>query len=99
MPTLGKKLGRWKVGLAFAAVTIAFVIQGVLLTKTINDVNHDRVVSCRHTYEGVREIFRPFFRPVAVRTKKEKQDIRKFNRTVDHLKARCGKQTGVKGSP
>src|SRR4051812_49774044 len=90
---------RWQVGLAFAVVTIAFVIQGVLLKLTIDDVNHDRVVSCQHTYEGVREIFRPFFRLAAERTAKEKRDIRKFNHTVDHLKARCGTQTGVKGSP
>lgn len=88
----------WQVVLAFIAVTTAFVIQGILLTQTINDVNHDRVVSCERTYEGVREIFKPFFTPLDTQTPKQRRDIAKFNRRIETLKSRCGIQTGTKGT-
>lgn len=77
---------------AFVALTIAFTAQGLLLERTIGEVQHDRVISCRHTYEGVREIFKPFFLPAKARTAKERHDIRKFNRRVDRLKANCDVQ-------
>ena len=59
----------------------------------IDDIQSSRVESCERTYEGVREIFRPFFRPPEKRTRKQRRDVAKFNRTVDRLKARCDVQT------
>jgi hypothetical protein len=94
MPTQTVSLHRWQIVAAFISVTTAFVVQGVLLTQTINNVNHDRVVSCQRTYEGVREIFKPFFQPPKQRTHKQSRDIGKFNHRVDELKGRCDIQTG-----
>ena len=99
MPRQPVQFQRWQIGIAFAFVTVAFTIQGAFLLNLINDVNHDRLVSCRRTYEGVRAVFTPFFRPVKARTAKERHDIAKFNRIVERLKARCDKQITTKGTP
>lgn len=56
--------------------------------QRISDIRSVRIVSCHQTYEGVREIFRPFF-PPAPRTVKQQRDLDKFNRTIDQLKTRC----------
>lgn len=99
MPRRVVVLHRWQIAVAFIALTVAFVVQGVLLKQTINDVNHSRRISCERTYEGIRDVFRPFFRPPLVRTAKERRDIRKFNRIINGLKARCDKQVAAKGTP
>lgn len=57
-----------------------------------NDIQRSRVESCELTYEGIRQVFRPFFRPKDQRTPKEQRDIRKFNRRIDALKASCPEQ-------
>lgn len=59
----------------------------------IEEIQNARRVSCERTYEGVREVFIPFFRPIKERTKAEQKDIDLFNKTVDGLKKRCDKQT------
>lgn len=92
MPRHVVVIRRWQVALAFLAVTVAYVVGLVLLERLVHRVNHERVVSCQRTYEGVREVFRPFFRKPAVRTAKEQRDIAKFNATVDRLKERCSVQ-------
>lgn len=77
-------------------------------SRTLADQNHalivanqrrdaerqaSRVASCRQTYEGIRQVFQPFF-PPAPRTASQQHDIDKFNQTIDTRKARCGQQTG-----
>lgn len=59
----------------------------------VNDIQNSRVKSCKRTYEGVREIFSPFFPKKHQQTKKEKINIHKFNHTINFLKNRCSKQT------
>lgn len=60
----------------------------------IREIQESRVSSCRQTYEGIRDVFKPFFRPMTDRTAKERKDIRKFNRVINRLKAGCDTQTG-----
>lgn len=59
----------------------------------VNDIQNSRVKSCKRTYEGVREIFAPFFPKKHHRTKTEKANINKFNHTITFLRNRCSKQT------
>lgn len=61
------------------------------------EVQRSRVESCQRTYEGVREIFRPFFPPLKQATPKQRRDRRKFNRRVNQLKAHCPAQTHASG--
>jgi hypothetical protein len=80
--------------LMLVGVVIALGIIGyVINAHRIHDIQHDRLVSCQRTYEGVREIFRPLFHPV--RSVEQAENIQKFNHSVDRLKARCAHQTGV----
>jgi hypothetical protein len=88
----------WQIAVAFIAITLAFVAAAGWLTHQQREIQRQRITSCKHTYEGVREIFRPFFRPAPARTTKERHDIRKFNRIVDQLKAQCDKQITTKGT-
>lgn len=67
--------------------------------ERLMDIQQERLESCRRGYEGVRQVFRPFFSPPGKRKPAERKTIRKFDRIVDHLKAHCSVQTGVKGSP
>lgn len=67
--------------------------------ERLDDINRDRVVSCVRTYEGVREVFKPFFRAKSQRTRREQRNVDRFNERVDELKARCGQQTGVRRQP
>jgi hypothetical protein len=53
----------WQIAVAFIAITLAFVVAAGWLTHQQREIQRQRVTSCKHTYEGVREIFRPFFRP------------------------------------
>lgn len=59
------------------------------------EIQEARLSSCRQTYEGIREVFRPFFPPAAHRTAEQRRDVRKFNQTIDRRKAQCGRQTGT----
>lgn len=60
-------------------------------SKRIEEIQASRGYSCRQTYKGVREVFRPFFK------KAPKASIQKFNQTVDALIVGC--QTQVKPKP
>lgn len=101
MPMHVVTVKRWQVVGAFLAVAASFVYGAWVFTgynnDRIRDIQQNRLVSCEQTYEGVREVFRPFFRPFKERTAKERRDIVKFNDTVDRLKARCDVQVATKG--
>lgn len=58
----------------------------------IDDIQKSRIESCRSSYEGVRQVFKPFFRSKSQRTAKEQRNIEKFNRKVDDLKSTCPEQ-------
>lgn len=93
MPMKEITLRRWEVIGSFIAVAAAFVVGAIIFTgynnDRIRDIQFSRLVSCRQTYEGVRQVLRPFFRPLSERTPKERRDIEKFNDTVDKLKSQC----------
>jgi hypothetical protein len=55
----------------------------------INEIQSNRLETCKEIYRGVRKVFRPFF-PPPPRTKQQVDDIEKFNLTVDKLVASCG---------
>jgi len=57
----------------------------------IAEIQQSRVDSCRRTYEGVREIFRPFLQPG--QTPQQAASWEKFNQSIDTLKAKCKAQT------
>jgi hypothetical protein len=97
---------RWQIFISFAAVTIAYCVGLWLIVhvqndvnkknhERIEDINSDRVVSCKRTYEGVREVFRPFLPPVKKRTAEQAKDINTFNHRINFLKRHCPTQTGV----
>lgn len=91
---------RWSVRhSAFSAFLLAVILSSALAVylndQRVNDIQKDRVKSCQRTYEGVREVFKPFFRTKRLRTEKEQANVDKFNARIDELKAGCGDQTGV----
>jgi len=58
----------------------------------IGDIQRSRIESCQKTYEGIREVFKPFF-PNPPRTQKQIDNLEKFNTTINTLKKACDKQT------
>lgn len=67
--------------------------------EVITQIQESRVISCRHTYEGIRQVFLPFFPPKGQRTRAQVQNLDKLNRTVNRLKARCDEQTATEEMP
>lgn len=62
----------------------------------IADIQLARIESCEKTYEGIREVFSPFF-PKPPLTKQQVDNLERFNTTIVTLKAGCVKQTGQEG--
>lgn len=60
--------------------------------QRIADIQKSRVASCEQTYEGIRQVFKPFF-PPPPRSAAQQADLDKFNRTIAKRKAQCVKQT------
>ena len=81
---------------AFIAVTLLFFLTLAGFAWVINDIQNSRESSCRQTYNGIREVFRPFF-PEPPRTKEQQADLDKFNNTIDRLMSGCSKQINGKG--
>lgn len=81
----------------FTLLTVYVLVQASSLSEAnrtrITEIQESRVASCRQTYEGIRDVFRPFFRPIKERTAEEQADIDKFNDAVDQRKAACAQQT------
>lgn len=77
----------------YLALGVLLVLGWVANSHRIHEIQSSRTVSCERTYEGIREVFRPFFRPPDKSTPKEKADQLKFNITIDRLKKNCSKQT------
>lgn len=99
-----KRVYRWWQGLQHRKALAGFLIlaaglvyaihtQSVQTSQRVAEIQHSRIVSCRQTYEGVRQVFLPFFPPRKDRTKDQRYLVRKLNTTVDRLKDRCRQQT------
>lgn len=73
------------------AFTAALVFAWQANNNRISDIQHARKASCERTYEGIREVFKPFF-PKHPKGK-QLRDEQKFNRTINGLKAHCTIQT------
>lgn len=74
--------------------------QGVVTKKLakqnenrIQEIQAARIASCKSTYEGVRQVFKPFTQGP------QTPAIKKFNNRIDQLKANCPIQTHVKKKP
>lgn len=65
--------------------------QSTQLRRQDTEIQESRILLCRQTYEGIREVFRPFFPPKKGRTAEQQKDLDKFNNTVDDLKTKCDK--------
>lgn len=61
----------------------------------ISEIQQSRVDSCKGTYRGIKEVFKPFF-PAAPRTNEQQADLDKFNQTINRLQKGCVKQTKAK---
>lgn len=55
------------------------------------EIQDSRVESCKKTYEGISNVFKPFF-PPPPQTAEQKAQLEKFNTTVAKLKNGCSKQ-------
>lgn len=64
--------------------------------QRIADIQAARIESCTKTYEGIREVFSPFF-PKPLLTQQQLNNLEKFNTTIANLKLGCVKQTGQEG--
>lgn len=62
----------------------------------VNDIQQSRVYSCQKTYEGIKEVFKPFLSAPRKRTAQEQRDIIVFNKTIQHLKVKCNTQVKPK---
>jgi len=72
---------------------VPWMLMMVVVVLTFLWFQHGRLVSCKRTYEGTREIFRPFLTPAPKPGDgKRYADWVKFNKRVDTLKAGCSKQ-------
>lgn len=90
----------WSLGasvLLLFSVVVALGVLGYFANNhRVRDIQHDRVLSCQRTYEGVREVALPLFHSPAQRSPREVRNVEKINKTVDRLKARCASQVGLK---
>lgn len=72
---------------------ITGVLVSVVLWQSVQrtrEIERSRVASCELTYEGIRQIFQPF---IASSTPRERSNLRRINRRIDHLKSLCPEQT------
>lgn len=59
----------------------------------INDIQDSRLSSCKQTFEGIREVFKPFEPKKGEKsTPEQRRNWIKFNNTIDKLKAKCSAQ-------
>lgn len=89
---MGGKFWRWLLIVWLAGFTIALIFAYNANSHRVSDIQKSRLTSCERTYEGIREVFKPFFPPPKTATPKQLADQSKFNRTIIHLKARCATQ-------
>jgi hypothetical protein len=64
-------------------------------SQRIKEIQKSRVDSCKRTYNGIREVFLPFF-PPPPRTPQQIDNLEKFNTTINNLAKACIKQTKTK---
>lgn len=81
------------VALLYVVIIALGAITYIANQHRIDDINSSRTSSCRQTYEGVREVFLPFFAPPEERTAEQKKNYKLFNDTINERKQNCGKQT------
>lgn len=85
----------WKVAIAISLVLTLVAVSGN--RSRLSEIQDARLASCKQTYEGIREVFLPFFPPPEKRSARQNADFAKLNRTIHDLKAHCGKQTQIQG--
>lgn len=61
----------------------------------ISDIQKNRIASCALVFDGIYEVFKPFF-PNPPKTKKQIRDLKKFKTTINGLKSKCVKQIEAK---
>lgn len=64
--------------------------------QRIQDIQISRVQSCKHTYDGVYEVFYKNFVPDDPLTPEQQVRLDKFDKTIDDLKQGCIRQTSTK---
>ena len=57
--------------------------------ERIKEEKRAAIVSCKHSYSGIRDVFEIFF-PIGP-SKEEKKNIDKFNNRIDDLQRACDK--------
>lgn len=76
----------------FFLILCGFASVAIANRNRVDEIQENRVRSCEAVYDGIREVFQPFF-PDKPRTKEETENIRKFNETITKFRARCEEQT------
>src|SRR5215212_4674166 len=77
---------RWR------ALTVWTIIVSVVLVLFVVSLQRSRVESCQRTYDGIHQVFKPFFRPPSEQTAQQKEDQAKFLATIARLKKGCEHQ-------
>lgn len=78
--------------LLFFAIAVGFSLVVVSNRHRINDIQQSRTESCKRTYVGIREVFKPFVPPKAA-TQEQQNRIDAFNNGINRLIAQCERQT------
>lgn len=60
-------------------------------SNRINEIQTNRLAACIGTYEGIKQVFQPFF-PPPPRSKIQQAQLDKFNKIVNRLKKGCKKK-------
>lgn len=77
------------IGLLALCMVTAAALFAFVIVVTIYMNAQARRDNCVQTYEGVRQVFKPFFRTKSVRSAKDQRNIDKFNHRIDELKGDC----------
>jgi hypothetical protein len=77
----------------YLALGVLGIVGYIANSHRISDIQQSRLVSCQRTYEGIREVFSPFFLPANKETPKQAENRHKFNTTINRLKEGCSHQT------
>lgn len=89
---MGNRIWHWLLIIWLTGFTVALIFAYDANSNRVSDIQKSRLASCERTYEGIREVFKPFFPPKGKATPKQLSDQAKFNHTINRLKTRCATQ-------
>jgi hypothetical protein len=79
---------------AFIIITAVFFLTLLGFAWVIIQLQESRESSCKTTYNGIHDVFLPFF-PPQPRTTKQQEDIDKFEAKIVELRTECEEQVDL----